>query len=151
MQKCRLSGGPAQTSIQRFADLRAFGESDKEDAESDAATSAPQTTSSEEVLLIDASEDEVDEDWSALASQCNTLTAGTAIFTCKHASPALLALTINRLPLKDFDRRCGLPAETAVATQIMQSPHTIGEGVRASLRFSKGLSNPLLSKVVDAI
>ncbi len=38
----------------------------RREAESDAATPAPQTTSSEEVLLIDASEDEVDEDWSAL-------------------------------------------------------------------------------------
>ena len=43
-----------------------FSESDEEEAESDAATSAPQTTSSEEVLLIDASEDKVDEDLSAL-------------------------------------------------------------------------------------
>ena len=42
-----------------------FNESDKEEAGSDAATSAPQTTSSEEVLLIDAPEDKVDEDWSA--------------------------------------------------------------------------------------
>ena len=42
-----------------------FNESDKEEAGSDAATSAPQTTSSEEVLLIDAPEDKVDKDWSA--------------------------------------------------------------------------------------
>lgn len=90
--------------------MREFSESHEDKIESGAATSAPQTTSysSEEVLLIEASEDKVDEDWSALGFCCNILTVGIAICTCKHASPALLALTIKRLPLKNFGRRCGL-------------------------------------------
>ncbi len=110
--------------------MRAFSESDEKEAESDAATSAPQTTSSEEVLLIDAFEDKVDEDWSALGFKRNVLTVGTAICTCKHASLMLLALIIKRLPLKDFDR---LPTEIAV---------------RASLRCSEGLSNPAAQALV---
>lgn len=46
--------------------MRACSDSEIEEAECDAATSAPHTTSSEEVLLIDATEDKVDDDWSAL-------------------------------------------------------------------------------------